>query len=59
VHELDSSFGGQIPRPEWWGGYRLVPDAVELWEGRPNRLHHRVHYLREGAGGWRSELLSP
>ena len=50
--------GEQVPRPEYWGGYRLVPDAVELWQGRPNRLHDREHFLREG-DGWRSERLSP
>ena len=51
--------GEQVPRPEYWGGYRLVPDAVELWQGRPNRLHDRQHFLREPGGGWRSERLSP
>jgi pyridoxamine 5'-phosphate oxidase len=51
--------GDQVPRPEYWGGYRLVPDAVELWQGRPNRLHDREHFLREPGGGWRSERLSP
>jgi pyridoxamine 5'-phosphate oxidase len=48
-----------VPRPAYWGGYRLVPDAVELWEGRPNRLHDRVHFLRDPGGGWRTERLSP
>jgi pyridoxamine 5'-phosphate oxidase len=48
-----------VPRPDYWGGYRLVPDAIELWEGRPNRLHDRVHFLREPDGTWRSERLSP
>jgi pyridoxamine 5'-phosphate oxidase len=51
--------GDDVPRPEYWGGYRLVPDAVELWEGRPNRLHDRLHFLRDAGGGWRSERLSP
>ena len=58
VRELGERFGDDIPRPEWWGGYRLAPDAVELWEGRPDRLHHRVHYVRDG-DAWRSERLSP
>jgi pyridoxamine 5'-phosphate oxidase len=39
--------------PEYWGGYRLVPEAVELWQGRPNRLHDREHFLRGEDGGWR------
>jgi pyridoxamine 5'-phosphate oxidase len=51
--------GDDIPRPGYWGGYRLVPDAIELWEGRPNRLHDRIHFLREPDGSWRSERLSP
>ncbi len=51
--------GEDVPRPEYWGGYRLIPQAVELWEGRPNRLHERVHHLLEPDGGWRTERLSP
>ena len=49
----------EIPRPGYWGGYRLVPVAVELWQGRPNRLHDREHWLRSADGTWRSERLSP
>src|ERR671917_1356516 len=52
-------YPGDVPRPDYWGGYRLVPDAIELWEGRPNRLHDRIHYLRGPDGSWRSERLSP
>lgn len=59
VAELGASFGEEVPRPEWWGGYLLRPDAVEFWEGRPNRLHDREHFLREPGGGWRAERLSP
>ena len=51
--------GEDVPRPDYWGGYRLIPEAVELWEGRPDRLHERVHYLLEPDGGWRTERLSP
>jgi len=58
VAELGARFGEDVPRPQWWGGYLLRPDAVEFWEGRPNRLHDRTHFAR-GAGGWRSERLSP
>jgi pyridoxamine 5'-phosphate oxidase len=59
VAELGARFGEDIPRPEWWGGSLLRPDAVEFWEGRPNRLHDREHFLRDPAGGWRAERLSP
>jgi pyridoxamine 5'-phosphate oxidase len=48
-----------IPRPENWGGYRLVPDAIEFWQGRPNRLHDRLRYSRRDQGGWLIERLAP
>lgn len=47
-----------IPLPADWGGYRLSPDWVEFWEGRPDRLHERRLFTRAGAG-WREELLAP
>jgi pyridoxamine 5'-phosphate oxidase len=49
---------GDVPLPPFWGGYRLVPEVVELWQGRPNRLHDRLRYTRT-AGGWRIERLAP
>jgi len=58
VAELAERYGDDIPRPDWWGGYLLRPEAIEFWEGRPDRLHDREHFLREGEG-WRSERLSP
>jgi pyridoxamine 5'-phosphate oxidase len=49
---------GQVPRPEWWGGYRVVPDGFEFWQGRVGRLHDRLHYeLR--AGAWSRQRLAP
>ena len=50
--------GVEVPVPEFWGGYRLVPDEVEFWQGRPNRLHDRVRYSREGRA-WTIDRLSP
>lgn len=53
--------GGPVPRPDDWGGFRLVPDTVELWQGRPNRLHDRLRYERaaDSPPGWRIVRLSP
>jgi len=50
--------GKAVPRPPNWGGYRLLPDRIEFWQGRPNRLHDRLCYLKEGSG-WRVIRLSP
>jgi len=52
------STDGKVPLPEFWGGYRLVPEVVELWQGRPNRLHDRLRYRRAG-GIWTIERLAP
>jgi pyridoxamine 5'-phosphate oxidase len=50
---------GHAPtRPPHWGGYRLVPDRIEFWQGRPSRLHDRVHYAKEAAE-WRIRRLAP
>ena len=52
--------GRDIPRPPHWGGYRLAPEVVELWSQRPNRMHDRLRYVRDGAeAGWRIERLAP
>jgi pyridoxamine 5'-phosphate oxidase len=59
VREVDQRFLGQpVSRPPDWGGYRLRADRIEFWHGFENRLHDRIHYVREGAG-WRVERLSP
>ncbi len=50
--------GKEIPLPEFWGGYRLLPDYVEFWQGRPHRLHDRFRYLLKN-GSWIIERLSP
>jgi pyridoxamine 5'-phosphate oxidase len=55
----EHKFAGQpIPLPEYWGGYRVVPDNIEFWQGRLNRVHDRLRYARDGAG-WRIERLEP
>ena len=51
--------GGEIPLPSWWGGYRVVPEEMEFWQGRPNRLHDRFLYTRAGAGAWTVQRLAP
>jgi pyridoxamine 5'-phosphate oxidase len=52
------AFGEQVPRPLWWGGYRIVPDRFEFWQGRPNRLHDRLCFTRDGEA-WRRVRLAP
>ncbi|HEU4724687.1 MAG TPA: pyridoxamine 5'-phosphate oxidase [Candidatus Eisenbacteria bacterium] len=47
-----------VPRPPYWSGFRLVPDSIEFWQGRENRLHERILY-RRGAGAWASAILAP
>jgi pyridoxamine 5'-phosphate oxidase len=51
-------YGDAVPRPEWWGGFRVVPFEFEFWQGRPSRLHDRLQYVKEG-GAWRRERLAP
>lgn len=51
--------GADVPRPPFWGGLRLVPASVEFWQGRRDRLHDRLRYLRLPQGAWRIERLNP
>ena len=48
-----------IPRPPHWGGYRVIPDAIEFWQGRPNRLHDRLLFSKAENNDWKIERLSP
>jgi pyridoxamine 5'-phosphate oxidase len=47
-----------VPRPAWWGGYRLAPDSFEFWQNRDDRLHDRLRYLPVGSG-WQIDRLQP
>lgn len=51
--------GREVPRPQFWGGYRVEPEVIEFWQGRENRLHDRLVYRRSEGGGWRRERLQP
>lgn len=51
--------GRDVTRPPHWGGYRVVPDEIEFWQGRAGRLHDRFRYTPDGAGGWSIARLSP
>jgi pyridoxamine 5'-phosphate oxidase len=55
---LERRFPDEVPLPPFWGGYRLKPDAVEFWQGRPNRLHDRLRYERQDEG-WEIRRLAP
>jgi len=50
---------GQVPRPEWWGGYRVMADRIEFWQGRVGRMHDRLRYTLQSDGTWRRERLAP
>jgi len=64
LHKLEQKFGDNVPLPEFWGGWRVIPNEVEFWIGKPSRLHDRVRYLRVGHSSetnpeWKIERLAP
>jgi pyridoxamine 5'-phosphate oxidase len=60
VQVLKEKFGkGEIPVPDFWGGYRVIPERVEFWQGGEHRLHDRFQYAVQGAGNWSIEQLQP
>lgn len=50
---------GTVPRPTWWGGYRVIPEEFEFWQGRESRLHDRLQYRKQPGGLWIRERLAP
>ncbi|KAH9922817.1 pyridoxamine 5'-phosphate oxidase [Epithele typhae] len=64
AEKIEERFGEDVPLPEFWGGWRIVPDEVEFWLGKPSRLHDRVRYMRvegspDDAPEWKIERLAP
>ena len=60
--ELEEQYrdqGGTVERPAHWGGYRLTPERIEFWKGRPGRLHDRILYELQSAGSWTIKRLAP
>lgn len=57
--DLRFADAAQVPRPERWGGFRIVPHRIEFWQGRISRLHDRLVYARDGNDAWRVERLQP
>jgi pyridoxamine 5'-phosphate oxidase len=60
LRNLEAEYEGrEVPRPPFWGGYRVEPEVIEFWQGRENRLHDRLVYRRSDDGEWERERLQP
>jgi pyridoxamine 5'-phosphate oxidase len=60
IDEIRAKFkDGEIPLPSFWGGYRVIPETIEFWQGGPARVHDRFLYSHEADGAWKTERLSP
>ena len=57
--EFDLEFADNVPRPPHWGGYRVIPEVIEFWQGQENRLHDRLRYTAQNDGTWVIERLAP
>jgi len=59
MNEMIEKFkNGKVPLPDFWGGYKVIPETFEFWQGQPNRLHDRMYYTKQG-DDWKIERLSP
>lgn len=56
---VTAEYGDHPVRPEHWGGYRVVPDRIEFWQGRPSRLHDRIVYIKDADNNWIKQRLQP
>jgi pyridoxamine 5'-phosphate oxidase len=60
VRKLREKFAdGEVPVPDFWGGYRVLPERIEFWQGGANRLHDRFRYTRDAGGDWQFTQLQP
>jgi pyridoxamine 5'-phosphate oxidase len=60
MEELSKTFKeSDPPRPDFWGGFRVIPSAIEFWQGRPGRLHDRILYEKSSKGIWKISRLAP
>ncbi len=59
VQRFSGEFKNSIPRPPHWGGYRVMPELIEFWQGRTNRLHDRIQYTKTRDGSWKVDRLAP
>ena len=57
--EFDLKFADNVPRPPHWGGYRVIPEVIEFWQGQENRMHDRLRYTLQADGSWLIERLAP
>lgn len=57
--EIEAKFGDQPPRPQNWGGYRVIPERIEFWQGRRSRFHDRIEFVRQTDGSWSRQRLQP